>query len=153
MNPHPTTTVATTTNSYIPNTQQNLMPGITWNSCCSPCPYGTRRITHHMERAFIFQGQVQSTVCPCETAGKPLQGQSHPCGVLLRTHKTPHRHWAHPFKDGILCVCVAFTAPPPPPPHNSKCFPIVLNLQENQRTQSLLYTLLLNLHHRTKPKS
>ena len=69
---------------------------------------------------------------------------------LLRTHKIPHRRWAHPFKEGIF---VAFTAHP----HDSKCFHTVLNLQENQRlvahlrTQPLQYTVLLNLHHRTQP--
>ena len=42
-----------------------------------------------MESAFIFQGQVQATVCPWETAGKPLQGQPHPCGVFIKDPQNP----------------------------------------------------------------
>ena len=51
--------------------------GITWNSCCSPCPHRARRATCCMWGAIIFQGQVQSIVCPCEisvsTGATPLQ--------------------------------------------------------------------------------
>ena len=65
-----------------PNTEQKPMLGITWDACCSPCPHGARRATHCMWSAFIFQGQVQSTVCPCEIAGKPSQGQLHLCGAF-----------------------------------------------------------------------
>ena len=40
------TAVDATTNSYIPSAEQNPTPGITWNSCCSPCPHGARRAPH-----------------------------------------------------------------------------------------------------------
>ena len=113
-------------NQLHPQDIANPTPGITWDSCCSSCPHGARRATHHMCSAFIFHGQVQSTVCLRETSGKPPQGQLCLCGAfILRTRKIAHRHWAHPCKEGIF---VAITAHP----HDSKCFHTVLNLQENQ---------------------
>ena len=80
------------------------MPGVTWNSCCSPCRHGARRATHCMWSAFIFHGQVQTIICPFEISGKPPPEQPHPCRgfLLLRTCKTPNRHWVHPFKEGIV---------------------------------------------------
>ena len=95
---------------HTPNTQQNSMPGITWNSSyCNPCPPGARRATRHMLRAFIFHDQVQSIICPCEIAGKLPQGQLHSCGFFIKDPQNPHRHWVHPFKEGIFSV---FTAHP-----------------------------------------
>ena len=121
------------------------MPGVTWNSCCSPCRHGARRATHCMWSAFIFHGQVQTIICPFEISGKPPPEQPHPCRgfLLLRTCKTPNRHWAHPFKEGIVEA----------PPTRLQMLYIGLNLQENQRliahhrTQPL--DTVLNLHHRT----
>ena len=49
-----------------PQYMQSPMSGVTWNSCCSPCPLGARRAAHHMWRVFTFHGQVQSTLCPCD---------------------------------------------------------------------------------------
>ena len=116
----------------VATTSINPMPGISWNSCCSP--HWARRATHLIWSAIIFHGQIQSTVCPCEFAGSPPQGQLHcyrvsPWGPT----KIPYRHRAHPFKGGIS---VAFTA------HScdSKCFHTVLSMQESQRVVS---------HHRT----
>ena len=54
----------------------------TWNSCCSLCPHGARKATHCMCSAFIFHGQVQSTVCPCDipvgAGNKTLTWVPHP---------------------------------------------------------------------------
>ena len=88
-----------------------------------PCPHGDRRATHYRWSAFIFHGQVQSTICPCETAGKPPTPSLWV--FLLRTCKPPNKHQAHSFKE---VTCVAFTAHP----QGSKCFHTVLNLQENE---------------------
>ena len=141
--------IALATTSYIPNTQQNPTPGITWNSRCSPCPHGARKATLPHVECLYLPRPIQSAVCPCKIAGKPPQGQLCLCGVfILKTHKIPHRCRAHPFKEGIFVV---FTAHP----HDSTCFHTVLNLQEDQRsvahlrTQPLQYAVLLNLHDRT----
>ena len=92
-------------NNYIPNIQQNPMPGITWNSSyCNPCPPGARRATRRVLRAFIFHDQVQSIICPCGIAGKLPQGQLHSYGFFIKDPQTPHRHWVHPFKEGIFLV-------------------------------------------------
>lgn len=72
------------------------MPGITRNACC---PHGLRRATHCMRSAFVCHGQVQSTGCPWESAGKPLQRQLHSCGILLLLN---HMCQAHPFKWGFF---------------------------------------------------
>ena len=72
------------------------MPGITRNACC---PHGLRRATHCMRSAFVCHGQVQSTGCPWESAGKPLQRQLHSCGILLLWN---HMCQAHPFKCGFF---------------------------------------------------
>ena len=71
------------------------------NSCCNPRPHEARRANHYMWSAFIFHGQVQSTICSREIAGKPHRGNSNPGGFLLRTWKHPHRCWAHPFKEEV----------------------------------------------------
>ena len=78
LHPHPATTVVTTTDSYIPNTFQNSVPGVTWDSRCSPRPRGARGDTRCVGSAFISRDQVQSTNCPCETAGKPHRSNSTP---------------------------------------------------------------------------
>ena len=72
------------------------MPGITRNACC---PHGLRRATHCMRSAFVCRGQVQSTGCPWESAGRPLQRQLHSCGILLLWN---HMCQAHPFKWGFF---------------------------------------------------
>ena len=59
------------------------MPGITWNSCCSPCPHWASRATHLIWSAFIFHEQVQSTVCPYEITGEPPQEQLHPYRAFI----------------------------------------------------------------------
>ena len=46
--------------------QAFVTQGTTRNSCCSPCPRGARKVIHCMWSAFIFYGQVKSTICPCE---------------------------------------------------------------------------------------
>ena len=128
--------------------------------------------THCMWCAFIFHGQIQSTIYPCEILvrsgnrilpwilyptfdrmsvvvtcsciGATVQWRRASTGATstlqgfsLRTWKTSHKLHAHSFKEGIFA---AFTAHP----HDSKCFYIVLHLQENQR---------LVAHHRTQPLS
>ena len=129
-------------NSYIPQNIENPVPGITWNSCCSPCPHGARRANHHMWSAFIFHGQVQSTVCPQKSQESLHRGRSTHEAFLLRIHKTPYRHWAHPFKEGIF---VAFTANP----QNSKCFHTVLNLQESEGSSTSQDTACLRTNQPT----
>ena len=46
--------------------QAPITHGTTSNSCCSPCPHGARKAIYHMWGAFIFHGQVKSTICPSE---------------------------------------------------------------------------------------
>ena len=60
------------------------MPGITWNTCYSPCPHRARRATHSIWSASIFLGQVQSTICPYEIAWKPPFGQLHFCRIFIQ---------------------------------------------------------------------
>ena len=107
--------------------------------------------------AFIFHGQVQSTFCPWEIAGKPPQEQLHPSGFFIKdpqtllrgTRPTPSR------RVFFFFFFAAFTAQL----HDSKCFlHTVLSPQENQRLVShyriqSLYTVSLNQHHRTQLKS
>ena len=111
------------------------MPGIAWNSCCSPCPHGARRTTHHMWSAFILRGQVQSTICPCEIAGTPPKGQLYPMVFFIKDREKPTGARPTPSRR-------AFTAHP----QDSKCFHSVVNLQECQRLVAhhghSLYTLL-----------
>ena len=79
------------------------MPGITWNSCCSPCPRGARRATHQ-DWAFIFHGQGQSTLCPCEIAGKPPQGQVHlPILFPRQGQKNPQQPQGPPHQREDFC--------------------------------------------------
>ena len=89
--------------SYIPNTEQSPTPGITWDPCCSPCPHGARRVTHCTWSAFIVHGQVQSTVCPCETGGKPPQGQLHSCGIFIKDTQNSPQAPGPPRKEGMFC--------------------------------------------------
>ena len=85
------------------------------------------------------------------------KGNSTLPGFLLRTHKLSSRTPGPPLQGGFFFFFffAALTAQL----HDSKCFlHTVLSPQENQRlvshyrTQSL-YTVPLNRHHRTQPKS
>ena len=124
---------ATTTNSYTPNTQQNPTPGITWNSCCRPCPRGARRATHRMWSALIFHGQVQSTVLVRLQKGLH-KGNSTPVGFLWRIHKTPHRCQVCRFTKGIFCGIHS----PPTWFHFSKSEDTVFTVQRSTISASLL---------------
>ena len=106
------------------------MPGVTWNSCCSPCPHRVRRATHHMWSAFLFHGQVQFTIRLCEIAGKPPQGKLHPCRVFIKDPQKSHRCWVH-FKEGIFC---SIHSPP-----------TWLHFSKSEDTAFTIYCL----HHRT----
>ena len=88
---------ATTTNSYIPNTQQNPMPGITWNSCFSPCPHGDRRATH---------------------CGVPLSSslaKSSPLVVLVKLQESLHRVNSTPSAFFLSRTCENPLQVPGPP--------------------------------------
>ena len=117
------------------------MPGTTRNACCSPCPHRVRRATHCMWSAFVCHGQVQSTGCPCESAGKPLQRQLRSCGILLLWN---HTSQAHPFKLGIF-LFTAFTAHPYD--QFSKSEDAAFTVHCLHKTQPSRYTVL----HRTQP--
>ena len=118
------------------------MPGIARNACCSPCPHGVRRATHCMWSVFVCHGQVQSTGCPWESAGKPLQRQLHSCGILLLWN---HTCQAHPFKLGIF-IFTAFTAHPYDQFSKSEDTAFTIHCLHH-RTQPSQYTVL----HRTQP--
>ena len=76
---------------------------ITWNSCCSPCSHEARRATYRMWSAFIFRGQIQSTICPFEISGKPPQEQLHPCGVFIKEQQNPPQAPGPPLQRGDFC--------------------------------------------------
>ena len=70
-------------NNYIPNTQQNPIPGIICNSCSSPCPYQAR--------------EEPPTAC-----GAPLSSvaKSSPPAVLVKLHESLQRDSFTPFLLG-----------------------------------------------------
>ena len=74
-----------------------------WNSGCSPCPHRARRAAHCMWSAFIFHGQVQSAICPCEVAGKPQQGKLHSWGVFITDPQNPSQALGLPLQEGDFC--------------------------------------------------
>ena len=122
------------------------MPGISWNSCCSPCPHGARRATHHMWSAFIFHGQVQSTVCPCEIAGKPPQGHLHLCGVFIKDPHNPPQALGPPLQGGDLC---GIHSPP-------TCFEMLSHCSKSARESEVSSTsqnTAFIAHCSTKPPS
>ena len=75
---------------------------ITWNSC-SPCSHKARRATHRMWSAFIFHGQIQSTICSFEISGKPPQEQLHPCVVFIKEQQNPAQAPGPPLLRGDVC--------------------------------------------------
>ena len=58
-----------------------------------------------MQSAFIFRDQVQSTVCSCEIAGKPLQGQLHPVEFPIKDPQPapPRQALGPPLQGGDFC--------------------------------------------------
>ena len=82
-----------------------------------------------MWSAFIFHGQVQSTICPCEILGEPPQGQLHSSGIT-GAGSTPSRRGSAAFTVFIDYNC--------------------LNLLENQR---LVSKDIAFMHDRIQPKS
>ena len=119
------------------------MLGVTWNSYCCPRPHGARKATHCMQNVFFFHGQVQSTICPCEFQESLHRGNSTPVGLLLKTHKTPHRCQGHTFKEGTFFA--AFTAHP----HDYTFW--TLRAQFLQYTHQMAQPLQYNVLHRTQP--
>ena len=137
------------------------MPGITWNSCCSPCPHGASSHPPHVECLYLpWTSSIHRLSLwnyrKASIGTTPLQGF-----LLLLTWKIPPTGARPtPSKRGIFEALRAH-------PQDSKCFHAVLNLQENQRlvahhrTQPFQHTFLnpyhrtqllpYNLHHRTQP--
>ena len=119
------------------------MLGVTWNSYCCPHLHGARKTTHCMQSVFFFHGQVKSTICPCELQESLHRGNSTPAGLLLKTHKTPHRCQGHTFKEGTFFA--AFTAHP----HDYTFWR--LRAQFLQYTHQMAQPLQYNVLHRTQP--
>ena len=78
-----------------------------------------RRATLHRWSAFICHGQVRSTVCPCEIAGRPPQRQPHPSGTFKDPQNTPQ---VPVHQRGGFCGVHG-------PPAYSKCFGICSTVQ------------------------
>ena len=151
------TAVDATTNSYIPSAEQNPTPGITWNSCCSPCLMG-------LEEPPTACGVPLSSMASPPSALVRLQesldrGNSTPAGLFT---KDPQNHPQAPGPPIQRGISAAFTAHPRFLPNAFT----LLNLQESEvsntsqntsftepcsksRTQPSQYTVL-NLQERTQ---
>ena len=114
-----------------------------------------RRATLHRWSAFICHGQVRSTVCPCEIAGRPPQRQPHPSGTFKDPQNTPQ---VPVHQRGGFCGVHG-------PPAYSKCFGICSTVQggmcshcskcarESEVISTSHFTryTVLNLQERTQP--